>query len=77
MRKTLLLLPLLAAACGAQDSLTNNGAPNSAAPAGGEPGSASLPGQPVQTATLIGLYEGPAGPQRNQMCMIDRPAGPS
>ncbi|HEX9933527.1 MAG TPA: hypothetical protein VGB08_11855 [Allosphingosinicella sp.] len=68
-------MPLLAAACGAQDSLNNNGAPNSAAPASGQAASPSTPAQAVQTASLTGLYEGPAAAQRNQMCMVDRSAG--
>ncbi|HWT12632.1 MAG TPA: hypothetical protein VN231_07755 [Allosphingosinicella sp.] len=29
----------------------------------------------VQTATLTGLYEGGAGPRRNQLCIVDRAAG--
>lgn len=76
--KRVLLLPLLAAACQPQDAMTNNAAPASTAAAPGEaaPATPSTPAQVVQTATLTGLYEGPAGAGgRSQICMVDRGAG--
>lgn len=79
MRKILLLLPLLLApACRAQESMSNNGAgtPKSTEPAAAtfQPGNtAPAAGQPVQTTTLTGLYEGGAAGRRNQLCAIERP----
>ena len=77
MRKTILLLPLLLAACNAQDGVANNAAPTTAS----GPADPALPaapaGTPVQTSTLTGLYEsGPAG-RRNQMCVVERAAAPA
>lgn len=76
MRRALVFLPLLLCACGAQDSMSNNGANSTGAAAapGGEAPSAGAP-VAVQTATLTGLYEsGPSG-RRNQMCVTDPAAG--
>jgi hypothetical protein len=78
MKRSVLLLPLLAAACQPQDAMTNNGVPPSTAAAPGEtaPATPSTPAQAVQTATLTGLYEGPAAAGgRSQMCMVDRGTG--
>ena len=74
MRTTFIFLPLLLAACGTQDSMTNNGAPPSTAAPGESPAS-STPVAAVQTASLTGLYEGGPAERRNQMCVIDRAAG--
>lgn len=63
MKKSLFLLLLPLCACGS---------------GGEEPGNnlvSEPPAKAVQTARLTGLYEGGAAPQRNQMCIIDRPAG--
>ncbi|MEA3017715.1 MAG: hypothetical protein QOI38_2437 [Sphingomonadales bacterium] len=76
--KRALLLTLLAAACQPQDAMTDNGVPASTAAAPGEtaPATPATPAQAVQTATLTGLYEGPAAAGgRSQMCMVDRAAG--
>lgn len=71
MRRSLSFLPLLLCACGAQDSMSNNGATSTGAPATTPEGVTSPAPAPVQTATLTGLYEsGPAG-RRNQMCVIE------
>jgi len=78
MRRALAFLPLLLGACGAQDSMSNNGA-NSTGTAASSSAAAPSTGSPaaVQTASLTGFYEsGPAG-RRNQMCMVERSAGDS
>ena len=75
MRKTLAFLPLLLAACGAQDSMTNSGAPASTASAPGDSPATSTPAAAVQTASLTGLYEGGPAERRNQLCVIDRATG--
>lgn len=71
MRNDRLALVLLIGLTGCRDGVgAGNGAtagPPIAAPAG----------QPAQTATLIGLYEGGEGPRRNQMCMLQREGGPA
>jgi hypothetical protein len=77
MKRSAILLPLLAAACQPQDAMTNNGVPAPGAAAPGETAApAATPAQAVQTATLTGLYEsvGTAG-ARSQMCMVDRGTG--
>ena len=67
MMRMLLLAGLLALA-GCRGSADKAGAP--------DPPKATSPEQSVvQTATLTGLYEGPAGPQLNQMCIIERSSG--
>lgn len=77
MKRSALLLPLLAAACQPQDALTDNGVPASSAAAPGTDASPTpaTPAQAVQTATLTGLYESGAAGSRSQMCMIDRQTG--
>ena len=73
MAAILLLLPsLLLGACRAQEGMSNNAAGST--PGGAAPGASSgpqTPAAPVQTATLTGLYESGAAPQRSQMCMIE------
>jgi hypothetical protein len=58
------LLALLLAGCGSGGGGNNN--PHQAHP----PAQAA-----VQTAALTGLYESGQGPQRSQLCMIERGAG--
>lgn len=77
MSRALLFLPLLLCACGAQDSMSNNGANSTAAaaPSTSARGS-SASSAPVQTASLTGLYEGAAASgRRNQICMVERSGG--
>jgi len=62
MKKSLSLLILPLAACGTGDEPGNNAA-------------AGVPAKAVQTSSLTGLYEGGEAPQRNQMCIVDRPSG--
>jgi hypothetical protein len=75
MRRQIVFLPLLLTACGAQDSMTNNGAPASTAGAPGESAASSTPAAAVQTASLTGLYESGPAERRNQMCVVDRATG--
>ncbi|HYJ28926.1 MAG TPA: hypothetical protein VEW25_01120 [Allosphingosinicella sp.] len=74
MRRGFSFLPLLLCACGAQDSMTNNGANSTGAgTAASDAPAASAPATPpVQTASLTGLYEGGTAGRRNQMCVIER-----
>jgi hypothetical protein len=75
MRRGFSFLPLLLCACGAQDSMSNNGANSvgAGATAPVAPSSPSAPAPaPVQTASLTGLYEGGPAGRRNQMCVIER-----
>ncbi|HEX8216508.1 MAG TPA: hypothetical protein VF577_03495 [Allosphingosinicella sp.] len=71
MRRSLSFLPLLLCACGAQDSMSNNGANSTGAPATTPEGGASPATAPVQTATLTGRYESGPAERRNQMCVIE------
>jgi hypothetical protein len=77
MRRALVLLPLLLCACGAQDSMSNNGANSTGASGSPADAGAGRPAgaEPVQTATLTGLYESGPADRRNQMCVTERPAG--
>lgn len=70
----LLLLPLLAGACGAQGGLNQADGPkpaNGAEPAAG----GGAPPPVVQTTTLTGLYEGGTGQPRSQLCVVERAGG--
>ena len=72
-RARFLLLPLLlAAGCRAPETIGNNvaGAPGATDPAA--EGGDSETAQPVQTATLTGLYESGAASRRSQMCVVER-----
>ncbi|HZG08196.1 MAG TPA: hypothetical protein VEZ70_04355 [Allosphingosinicella sp.] len=80
MRIYAIALFLALAACGGSDDAGNK----AAAPGGdGRPqpqaGKQAAPPGPaksaVQTAALTGLYEGAAGPQRSQLCIIDKGSG--
>ena len=74
MKKTLLIL-LLLAACGRDDpAAENRAAPETRAPAasGSRPLSEAA-GSP-QTR-LAGLYEGSSGAQKNQMCIVEKGGG--
>jgi len=75
MRRAFAFLPLLLCACGAQDSMSNNGA-NSTGASGSTSGTPAAPTSPapVQTASLTGLYESGPAERRNQICVIERPA---
>jgi hypothetical protein len=77
MRRIVSFLPLLLCACGAQDSMSNNGANSTgaAAPASPIPTISSAAPAPVQTARLTGLYESAPAARRNQMCVIEREEG--
>ncbi len=71
MKKTLLILMLLAA-CGRDDPAADNGA---AAHSGGLAGSKarSVPSSEAEAGTrLAGLYEGGSGTQKNQMCIVEK-----
>jgi len=74
----LLLVPLLlAGGCRAQESLGNNAATSAGGtapngPATAASGTTDTSNAPIQTATLTGLYEHGAAPQRSQMCVIER-----
>ena len=73
MNKFLILLLLLAACgCGEQRE-ANRAEPDSRTPAAGETesGETRAGGQ----ARLAGLYEGGSGPQKNQLCIVEKGAG--
>jgi hypothetical protein len=71
MKKTLLLLFLLAA-CGRDDPAGDNGA----AADSGVPAASKSRSDPRAEAgggpRLAGLYEGGSGPQKNQMCIVEK-----
>jgi hypothetical protein len=76
MKKSLIVLALVSA-CGASDQSGNASsaaAANGAAPATEAAAQAPV-GAAVQTSALTGLYEGPPGAQRNQLCMLDKGTG--
>ena len=72
MKKSLIALCLVAG-CGASDPEGGNGA--AALANGAAPGGPTPVAQAVRTSELTGLWEGGAGPQRDQMCVIDRGTG--
>lgn len=72
MRGLALLLPLILAACGTQDSLNNADGSRGVPPVanGTAPAQSATPAAAVQTATLTGLYEGGPAERRSQMCIV-------
>jgi hypothetical protein len=71
MKKSLLILFLLAA-CGRDDPAADNGA---APESGGPSSSKAAPAGQAPAAgggTLAGLYEGGSGAQKNQMCIVEK-----
>ena len=66
--KHLLTILLLLAACGRGDPPTGNEAEPAADGAGAE----SAPRRAVEEARLTGLYEGGAGAQKNQLCIVEK-----
>ncbi|MGA9582687.1 MAG: hypothetical protein WBR13_12045 [Allosphingosinicella sp.] len=70
MKKTLLIF-LLLAACGRDDPAADNrAAPGAAGPAAA--GESSPASSDSASTRLTGLYEGGAGPQKNQMCIVEK-----
>jgi hypothetical protein len=69
MKKSLVLL-LLLAGCNRADAPADQG--NSAAPVAAGP--AAKPAAPAAKARLTGLYEGGTGPQKNQLCIVEKGA---
>lgn len=65
--KRLLIALLLLGACGTSEEQANR--------AGAEAEANEAAVEAVQTASLTGLYEGSAGEQTNQLCIIDRGSG--
>ncbi|HEX8307619.1 MAG TPA: hypothetical protein VF645_04295 [Allosphingosinicella sp.] len=73
MKKTLVIL-LLLAACGRDDpAAENRAAPGPGAPAASKSISPNAGGS-AQTR-LAGLYEGGSGAQKNQMCIVEKGGG--
>ncbi len=78
MKKSLIALALVAG-CGASDREPGNGVAADSNPSEAETAAAKGGEGSVATAdatsALTGLYEGPAGAQRNQLCVIDKASG--
>ncbi|HEX6374774.1 MAG TPA: hypothetical protein VFZ91_03535 [Allosphingosinicella sp.] len=66
MKKSLLIL-LLVAGCGGDDSQAGN-----QATADGRTAGTGSPASPAGATRLTGLYEGGAGPPTNQLCMVEK-----
>ncbi|HEU0133533.1 MAG TPA: hypothetical protein VFR28_01815 [Allosphingosinicella sp.] len=77
MKKTLLIL-LFLAACGRDDPAGNNqaAAPPAAGSAGGKSSPASAGVGKGGGSSLAGLYEGGSGPQKNQLCIVEKAGDP-
>lgn len=71
MKKSLIALALVAG-CGAADQPANNMAMSSPAVQGGMATPASGETPKAAMTRLTGLFEGGAGPQKNQLCMIEK-----
>jgi hypothetical protein len=71
MKKIHLIL-LFLAACGRGDQPADNAAaPESSGPAAGKPTAGAARKDSPQTR-LAGLYEGGTGPQKNQLCIVEK-----
>jgi hypothetical protein len=68
--KTILLILLLLAACGRGDAPAGNAAASDSAPPAARR-SAPAVAAAVETR-LTGLYEGGGGPQKNQLCIVEK-----
>src|SRR5687767_3952409 len=69
MKKSLLIL-LFLAGCGRDDAPSNDqAAPDSDAPAAAN---RSSPSEKAAATRLTGLYEGGAGAQKNQLCIVEK-----
>lgn len=71
MKKSLLIL-LLAAGCGRGDQPADNQAASSAPGAAPDAAAAGSKGTDAADTRLTGLYEGGAGAQKNQLCIIEK-----
>ena len=69
--KYLLPILLVLAGCGRGDPPPDNGA----VPAAGAPGPESARPKGAAPERLTGLYEGAAGAQKNQLCIVEKGAG--
>ena len=73
MKKSLIALALVAG-CGAADQPADNLAVSSLPSGQGGAAMATTPGESPRAGltTLTGLFEGGTGPQKNQLCMIEK-----